>query len=147
MFGGQVGIAGHAVVADGVKMAAQTGLPSSVKEPNATLFGSPAIDAANYRKSFIHFKNLDNSTHWEITYHKSLINKPPLIHLKHKSIEQPQKYPLIDKQYVSLALQRLSEPTVLTDFPIPLFKITIPVEHPSQFGFTIIFSLLNFSHS
>lgn len=59
MFGGQVGIAGHATIADGVKIAAQSGIASSVKQENAILFGSPAFDAAEYRRVAIHFKNLD----------------------------------------------------------------------------------------
>ena len=59
MFGGQVGIAGHATIADGVKLAAQSGVPSSIKQENAVFFGSPAMDAAEYRRSAIHFKNFD----------------------------------------------------------------------------------------
>ncbi len=59
MFGGQVGIAGHATIADGVKIAAQSGIPSNVKQENAVLFGSPAMDASDYRRVAIHFKNLD----------------------------------------------------------------------------------------
>jgi UDP-3-O-[3-hydroxymyristoyl] glucosamine N-acyltransferase len=59
MFGGQVGIAGHSTIADGVKFAAQSGVPSSVKQENAVMFGSPALDAAEYRRSAIHFKNFD----------------------------------------------------------------------------------------
>ncbi|MDR2907279.1 MAG: UDP-3-O-(3-hydroxymyristoyl)glucosamine N-acyltransferase [Bacteroidales bacterium] len=59
MFGGQVGIAGHAVIADGVKLAAQSGVPSSLKQENGVFFGSPALDAAEYRRSAIHFKNFD----------------------------------------------------------------------------------------
>jgi UDP-3-O-[3-hydroxymyristoyl] glucosamine N-acyltransferase len=59
MFGGQVGIAGHALIADGVKLAAQSGVPASIKQENAVFFGSPAIDAVEYRRSAIHFKNFD----------------------------------------------------------------------------------------
>ncbi|MCL2027097.1 MAG: UDP-3-O-(3-hydroxymyristoyl)glucosamine N-acyltransferase [Bacteroidales bacterium] len=59
MFGGQVGIAGHAMIADGVKLAAQSGVPSSIKQENAVFFGSPAMDASEYRRSTIHFKNFD----------------------------------------------------------------------------------------
>jgi UDP-3-O-[3-hydroxymyristoyl] glucosamine N-acyltransferase len=59
MFGGQVGIAGHAIIADGVKLAAQSGVPASIKQENAVYFGSPAIDAVEYRRSAIHFKNFD----------------------------------------------------------------------------------------
>lgn len=70
--------------------------------------------------------NLNNSNHWELTYHKSANSKPPCVHLKHKSKEQPDKYPKVDKHYKPLDLRRLSEPTVITDFPIPLFKIVVP---------------------
>lgn len=70
--------------------------------------------------------NIDHSNHWELTYHKSERNKPPCVHLKHKSKEQPSKYPRVDKHYTPLDLKRLSEPTVITDFPIPLFKIVVP---------------------
>jgi UDP-3-O-[3-hydroxymyristoyl] glucosamine N-acyltransferase len=59
MFGGQVGIAGHAIIADGVKLAAQSGVPASIKQENAVCFGSPAIDAVEYRRAAIHFKNFD----------------------------------------------------------------------------------------
>jgi UDP-3-O-[3-hydroxymyristoyl] glucosamine N-acyltransferase len=59
MFGGQVGIAGHANIAEGVKLAAQAGVASSIKQENAILLGSPAIDAVDYRRSAIHFKNFD----------------------------------------------------------------------------------------
>jgi UDP-3-O-[3-hydroxymyristoyl] glucosamine N-acyltransferase len=59
MLGGQVGIAGHATIADGVKLAAQSGVPASIKQENAVFFGSPAIDAAEYRRAAIHFKNFD----------------------------------------------------------------------------------------
>ncbi len=59
MFGGQVGIAGHAVIADDVKLAAQSGVPGSIKTTGAILLGSPAIDAGNYKKSFVYFKNFE----------------------------------------------------------------------------------------
>ncbi|MDR1951659.1 MAG: UDP-3-O-(3-hydroxymyristoyl)glucosamine N-acyltransferase [Bacteroidales bacterium] len=59
MFGGQVGIAGHATIADGVKLAAQSGVPTNIKQENAVFFGSPAIDAVEYRRAAIHFKNFD----------------------------------------------------------------------------------------
>ncbi len=58
MIGGQVGIVGHISIADGVKLAAQSGIEGNVKQQGAILLGSPAIDIGNYRRSFIHFKNL-----------------------------------------------------------------------------------------
>lgn len=78
------------------------------------LFHTPYILTMNY------------PSHWELTYHKSGGSKPPCVHLKHKSKEQPDKYPKVEKSYQPLNLKRLAEPTVITDFPIPLFKIVVP---------------------
>ncbi|HRY33369.1 MAG TPA: UDP-3-O-(3-hydroxymyristoyl)glucosamine N-acyltransferase [Bacteroidales bacterium] len=58
MIGGQVGIVGHISIADGVKLAAQSGIEGNVRQEGAILLGSPAIEIGNYRRSFIHFKNL-----------------------------------------------------------------------------------------
>lgn len=58
MMGGQVGIAGHLNIPDRVKFGAQAGVPNSVKKEGAVLLGTPAIDATNFAKSFIIFKNL-----------------------------------------------------------------------------------------
>lgn len=58
MFGGQVGIVNHAKIADNTKAAAQSGIASSIKEEGKVVFGSPAIDARDFQKSFIVFKTL-----------------------------------------------------------------------------------------
>lgn len=58
MFGGQVGISGHLNIGDNVKMAAQTGVASNIKE-NTIVMGSPAMEASKYRKAFIHFRNFE----------------------------------------------------------------------------------------
>ncbi len=58
MFGGQVGIAGHITVADGTQAGAQAGISYTVKEPNQTIIGSPAINATNYFKSYAIFRKL-----------------------------------------------------------------------------------------
>jgi len=58
MIGGQVGTIGHIKIGDNVKIAAQSGISSDVKD-NAVLFGSPAIEVMNFKKSYVHFKNLD----------------------------------------------------------------------------------------
>jgi len=58
MIGGQVGTIGHIKIGDNVKIAAQSGISSNVKD-DAVLFGSPAIEVMNYKKSYVHFKNLD----------------------------------------------------------------------------------------
>ncbi|MEI6748117.1 MAG: UDP-3-O-(3-hydroxymyristoyl)glucosamine N-acyltransferase [Bacteroidales bacterium] len=55
---GQVGIAGHITIADNVKVAAQSGIGSSNIKAGSTVMGSPAFDIERYRKSYIHFRNL-----------------------------------------------------------------------------------------
>ena len=56
--GGQVGFAGHIEVADGTQIQAQSGVSSSVTEPNTALFGSPAIGYRDYIRSYAVFKKL-----------------------------------------------------------------------------------------
>ena len=58
MFGGQVGIAGHSVIGDKVYSGAQAGIAGSVPKGNVTIQGSPAIDAKNFARSSVVFKNL-----------------------------------------------------------------------------------------
>ena len=58
MFGGQVGVAGHLKIADGVKAAAQTGVSKSVNEIGMAIMGSPALNAMQYNKAYVVFKNL-----------------------------------------------------------------------------------------
>jgi UDP-3-O-[3-hydroxymyristoyl] glucosamine N-acyltransferase len=58
MIGGQVGMAGHIYIADNVKIGAQAGISSSIKKPGSIVIGSPAIDASNFRRSVVYFKNL-----------------------------------------------------------------------------------------
>ncbi len=58
MFGGQVGITGHLTIGNNVKIASQSGVSFKVKD-NSLLLGSPAFDVVKYRKSYVHFKNLD----------------------------------------------------------------------------------------
>ncbi len=58
MIGGQVGIIGHITIADGVKIAAQSGIGGSIKKEGAIVQGSPAFDISPYRKSYVHFRNL-----------------------------------------------------------------------------------------
>lgn len=58
MFGGQVGIAGHAVIGDNVKSGAQAGIAGSLRKGNVTVQGSPAIDAKNFARSSVVYKNL-----------------------------------------------------------------------------------------
>ncbi len=44
MIGGQVGVAGHIHIADGSKIAAKSGITKTIKNPNSTLAGNPALD-------------------------------------------------------------------------------------------------------
>ncbi len=58
MFGGQVGIAGHAVIGDEVHSGAQAGIAGSIRKGHVTVQGSPAIDAKNFARSSVVYKNL-----------------------------------------------------------------------------------------
>ena len=57
MIGGQAGIAGHLKLGNHLKIQAQSGVNYGLKD-GETVYGSPAIDAGNYRRSYVHFKNL-----------------------------------------------------------------------------------------
>jgi UDP-3-O-[3-hydroxymyristoyl] glucosamine N-acyltransferase len=59
MTSGQVGIVGHLQIADGTIVTAQSGISKSITKSGEVLMGSPAFDANKYRKSFVHFRNLD----------------------------------------------------------------------------------------
>ena len=58
MIGGQVGIIGHLVIGDGVMIAAQSGVGSNVKD-GSIIQGSPSFEIGKYRKSYVHFRNLN----------------------------------------------------------------------------------------
>jgi UDP-3-O-[3-hydroxymyristoyl] glucosamine N-acyltransferase len=58
MFSGQVGIIGHLKIADGTIIAAQSGISKDTK-PGQGYMGSPAFEVQKYRKSYIHFRNLE----------------------------------------------------------------------------------------
>lgn len=60
MFGGQVGIIGHLTIADDVKIAAQSGVGKNIAKKGEVLQGSPAFEISKYRKSYIHFRNLND---------------------------------------------------------------------------------------
>lgn len=57
MIGGQVGVAGHLKLGDFVQVQAQSGVNGNV-EQNKKLYGSPAIDAMEFRKSYVYFRKL-----------------------------------------------------------------------------------------
>jgi UDP-3-O-[3-hydroxymyristoyl] glucosamine N-acyltransferase len=58
LIAGQVGIIGHLTIADDVKIAAQSGIGSSITTVGAIFMGSPAFEIGRYKKSYIHFRNL-----------------------------------------------------------------------------------------
>lgn len=57
MIGGQVGIAGHLKVGDFVQIQAQSGINGNIKD-KSQLYGSPAMDALDFRKSYVYFRKL-----------------------------------------------------------------------------------------
>ncbi|MCQ2608510.1 MAG: UDP-3-O-(3-hydroxymyristoyl)glucosamine N-acyltransferase [Bacteroidales bacterium] len=58
MIGGQTGIAGHLHIGSNVKCAAKSGISADIPD-NAQVMGAPAFDGREYRRTFIHFRNLD----------------------------------------------------------------------------------------
>ncbi|MCD4730484.1 MAG: UDP-3-O-(3-hydroxymyristoyl)glucosamine N-acyltransferase [Bacteroidales bacterium] len=60
LFGGQVGIIGHITIADEVKIAAQSGIGKSILKRGEVIQGSPGFEMGKYRRSYVHFRNLDN---------------------------------------------------------------------------------------
>ena len=59
MIGGQVAISGHLRIGDGVKVQGNTGVTKNIKA-HATIKGSPAFDAKQWNRSYVHFKKLPN---------------------------------------------------------------------------------------
>ncbi len=57
MVGGQVGFSGHLNIADGVMVQAQSGISKNFKSGEA-VEGSPAFKMSDFRRSYVHFKNL-----------------------------------------------------------------------------------------
>lgn len=57
MMGGQVGIAGHLSIGDGVKLASKSGISNSVPD-GETYMGSPAMPGIKYHRSYAVFRNL-----------------------------------------------------------------------------------------
>jgi UDP-3-O-[3-hydroxymyristoyl] glucosamine N-acyltransferase len=58
MMGGQVGLVGHISIADGTKIAGQSGLMKTVKEPNQSFIGSPAMEVSAALRSQVIIRNL-----------------------------------------------------------------------------------------
>ena len=73
MIGGQVGIVGHIIIGNNVKIQAQSGIGRNVKD-HETLQGSPALNYGDYNKSYVHFKNLPKIVERFNTIEKNLNN-------------------------------------------------------------------------
>tara|TARA_R110002050_G_scaffold300586_1_gene470640 strand:+ start:13317 stop:14357 length:1041 start_codon:yes stop_codon:yes gene_type:complete len=58
MFGGQVGFAGHQKIADGVKLAAKSGVLGDITEENSIQQGAPSFPVMDYKKSYVYFRKL-----------------------------------------------------------------------------------------
>lgn len=58
LIGGQVGIVGHLKLGDFIQIAAQSGIMKDT-ESYETVWGSPATQAREYKKSLVHQRNLD----------------------------------------------------------------------------------------
>ena len=58
MIGGQVGIVGHITIADKVKIAAQSGIASSITKEGEVVQGSPAFSVGDYKRTYVLFRKL-----------------------------------------------------------------------------------------
>lgn len=56
MIGGQVGIVGHLKIGDFVQIQAQSGVNNNVPD-KSKIYGSPSMDATDFRKSYVYFRN------------------------------------------------------------------------------------------
>lgn len=56
MIGGQTGIVGHISIGSKVRVQAQSGVNTNVND-GETLYGSPAISASDFKRSYVHFRN------------------------------------------------------------------------------------------
>ena len=58
MIAGQVGIVGHLVIGDNVKIGAQSGIEHSIKDGEMYL-GTPALEGGKARRLYVHWRNFD----------------------------------------------------------------------------------------
>lgn len=56
IIGGQVGIVGHLKIGNHVQIQAQSGVNNDVPD-GGKMYGSPAMDATDFRKSYVYFRN------------------------------------------------------------------------------------------
>lgn len=76
MFGGQVGITGHITIADGTRFAAQTGVGGAIKKPDGVFMGSPAMELADYQRSYVVFRKLPElKKQLDVLYKEIMTNK------------------------------------------------------------------------
>jgi len=57
MIGGQVGIGGHLIIGNNVKVLGQTGITKNIKD-SEVIYGTPAFKSSSFNRSYVHFKNL-----------------------------------------------------------------------------------------
>ncbi|MBU8892637.1 MAG: UDP-3-O-(3-hydroxymyristoyl)glucosamine N-acyltransferase [Bacteroidales bacterium] len=57
-FGGQSAAAPHIIIADGVKVTPQAGIPNTIKEPGSIVMGTPAFNIREFQRSFVVYKQL-----------------------------------------------------------------------------------------
>lgn len=74
MIGGQVGIVGHLKIGDFVQIQAQSGVNGNVAD-YAKVYGSPSMDAADFRKSYVYFRNFPKIVKRIEDLEKELSNK------------------------------------------------------------------------
>ncbi|HCO20357.1 MAG TPA: UDP-3-O-(3-hydroxymyristoyl)glucosamine N-acyltransferase, partial [Flavobacteriaceae bacterium] len=55
MIGGQTGVAGHLKIGNQIRVQAQSGINRDVQD-GETLFGTPAFNAGDYRRSYVLFR-------------------------------------------------------------------------------------------
>ena len=58
MIGAQAGIIGHVKIADGVKIAGQSGVGSAIEKEGEIVQGSPAFTIGEYKRSYVLFISL-----------------------------------------------------------------------------------------
>lgn len=57
--GGQVGIVGHIKIGNQVRIQAQSGVNNNLKD-GETIYGSPGFSASDFRRNYVHFRNLSD---------------------------------------------------------------------------------------
>ena len=58
--GGQSGVSGHLVIGDNVNIMGKSAVTNNIKS-NSTIKGSPAFNATDFNRSYVHFKNLNKN--------------------------------------------------------------------------------------